>query len=458
MFMDLRPESAQKMMLTPKMLLSMHVLQLNIMDLRVFMRAELEENPLLEEETQSELLDEVESKLDEEISRSIDGDIRDENYPSTNDENFTVSKEKKRYFESLITKRESLYEHLYWQLEVLAKDDEQKRIGEFIIGNLDDNGYLKIDFKEVQDTLAVSSRDVKSALSLIRSLDPVGVGARNLRESLLIQLIHAGKGNTNLHRIVYSYLEDLEKGNYEKIAKVLSITVKEVELAKKRISYLNPRPGANFGRVMVFRIIPDVFLDKNNGSFDTKVNEEDLPKVTVSRSYVNILKNKKTDELTKKYIRNKLLGAQWLIDAVKQRKNTLMRICEYLVEIQKDFLHKGDSAIKPLILKEVAEALSISEATVSRVVSNKYAQIVNRLIALKSFFAGKIKTVDGKFVSDKVIKQEIQDLIEAEDTSKPLSDEAITAIINKKGIKVSRRTVAKYRDRLKILPFNLRKR
>jgi len=458
MFMDLRPESIQKMMLTPKMLLSMHVLQLNIMDLRVFMQAELEENPLLEEEVSGWQPDEDEAKLDRELSQLVDENIDDQDFSGVEkDEGLGASEEKSRYLESLIVKKESLYEHLNWQLEVLSKDAEQKRIGEFLIGNLDDNGYLKIDLKEVRDALAVSSRSAKSALSLIRSLDPVGVGARNLKESLLLQLIHAGKGNTHLYRIVHSYLEELEKGNYERIAEALSITVKEVELAKKRLSYLNPYPGATFSRDVTIRIIPDVFLDKNNGSYNVDVNEDDLPRATVNRLYANMLRNKKADEMTKKYIKNKLLASRWLIDAVKQRKNTLMRICECLIEIQKDFLEIGDIAAKPLILKQVADRLSVSEATVSRAVSNKYLQTPTQLYSLKRFFVRAVRQESGITTTVLNIKNKIKELIEEEKTREPLSDGKIALLLRKEGITISRRTVSKYRDSLRILPFNLRK-
>jgi RNA polymerase sigma-54 factor len=455
--MDLSPESVQKMMLTPKMLLSMHVLQLNIMDLRVFIQAELLENPLLEEEYLDTPPEENEEKLNEEISRLMDERIEEEENSFAAENNFSpAGDEKKGYLDSLITGQESLYEHLRWQLEVLSKDDEQKRIADFLIGNLDDNGYLSIDIKEVQDTLEVSSRSVKNALSFVRSLNPPGVCARNLKESLLIQLIYAGKSNTGLYKIIYFYLEDLEKGNYERIAKALSLSIKEVELAKKRLSYLNPRPGANFGRGIAVRIIPDAFLEKNNGSYKTYVNEKDLPAITLSRNYLNLLRNKKTDCLTKKYISNKLLSARWLVDAIKQRKNMLERICSYLAEIQKDFLESGEIAAKPLSLKEVANEFSISEATVSRTVSNKYIQAPNGIIALKKFFVSGVKQETG-IISTFYIQQKIKDLIENEDKKKPLKDKLIQELLKKEGINISRRTVAKYRNNLDIASFNRRK-
>jgi RNA polymerase sigma-54 factor len=225
--MDMRPEGIQKMMLTPKMLLNMHVLQLNVMDLRSFLQAELEENPLLEEEDPVSEAADDESRIDEEISGLVDEKVGDEELASGSEgEGPSISEEKRSYFESLITEKETLYAHLHWQLEVLAKDEEQKRIGEFLIGNLDDDGYLKVDLKEIPGILNAPTEKVRNTLNLIRTFDPAGVAGRNLKESLLIQLINSGKGDTHLYKIVYWHLEDLEKGHFEKIAQALAIPLK----------------------------------------------------------------------------------------------------------------------------------------------------------------------------------------------------------------------------------------
>ena len=456
--MDMRPEGVQRMMLTPKMLLSMHVLQLNIMDLRPFLQAELEENPLLEEENPiSEATDEDENRIDEEILRLVDdrGD-NEESVPGEGGEGTSVSQEKRSYFESLITKKESLYEHLHWQLEVLAKDSEQKRIGEFLIGNFDDRGYLKVDLKEIPGILNAPIEKVRNTLNLIRTFDPAGVAGRNLKESLLIQLINSGKGDTHLYKIVYWHLEDLEKGNFEKIAQALAIPISEVEHAKKRIGYLNPRPGANFGKEVAVRIIPDVFIYKNNGTYDIEISDKDLPRLYLSAAYSAALKDKQAPSATKDYIRKKLSHARWVIDAVKQRKNTINRVCGYLVDRQKDFLDEGESVAKPLTLKEAAVELLVSEATVSRTVSNKYLQAPERLFSLKSFFVKGIKQ-DSGMVSTMSIKMKIKEFVENEDSARPLKDLEIQSILKEQGIKISRRTVAKYRDSLKLPSHNIRK-
>lgn len=458
--MDMSPGFVQKMMLTPRMLLSMHVLQLNIMDLRVFISAELEENPLLEEETQGVSCDESEGKLDDELSILVDEYPSSQNLPEmTSDDSRGISNEKRGYFESLITKGESLYEHLAWQLQVMAKNDEEKRIGEFIIGNLDKNGFLTMDFEQMRQALKVDINGFKRALALVRSFDPVGIGARNLKESLLIQLDASGKADTHVYRIVYSYLEDLEEGHYEKIAHALSISLEEVAMAKKRISYLNPKPGgACAGQESGASIEADVFMNRDNGTYSIELNERDLPGLRINSYYRTILKDKHVSPNTRDYIKKKLSGAAWLTDALNQRRKTIRSVCEYLVEIQKDFLDNGDSDIKPLTLSQVAGPLSISEATVSRVVSNKYAQISNRMLALKAFFAGHLKTADDTFVSDRAVKQKIQGLIEEESAEGALSDEMITEILHKENIKISRRTVSKYRESLRILPSYLRKK
>ena len=448
MQMDMAPEQRELMMLTPKMRLNMYVLQLNIIDLGVFLRAELEENPLLEEESVN---DREENKFNEEISMLNNGFT---DYQQADEER----EEKRQYIESLITKKESLYEHLIWQLDVLGKDEEEKRIGRFIISHLDNNGFLTITLKEIRKKLNTDFRKFKQCLSLIRSFDPGGVGARNIKEALIIQLLVSGKKDRNLYRIIYRHLEDLEKGNFEEISKRLSISLEEINKDKRRISYLTPKPGINFGRENVLYITPDIILNKSNGSYKVEINERNLPRLKVNHMYNFILKDNKTPEDTREFVRKKLLNAQWLVDAVKQRKKTIARICEYLVEKQKDFLSTGDVAVKPLTLKQVGKVLLISEATVSRAVSNKYIQVSQRVFPLKDFFAGEIKTINGKAISNRRVKHKIQSLIENEDTKKTLSDEDITLILKKEGINISRRTVAKYRHKLGFLPFYLRKK
>ena len=283
MQMDMRPGYRQEMKLTPKMFLSLHVLQLNIMELGIFMRAELEENPLLEEEASGEVPSEDEAMINKDLSMLVDDDLEGEElFPSGKRPSGLISEKKRRYFETLITKRESLQDHLLWQLEILAENDEEKRIGEFIIGNLDNNGFLTMEPEQMREKIGVNTKSFKRALSLIRTFDPAGVGAHDVKESLLIQLILSGKKNTKLYKIVYSYLEDLEKGDYGKIADACLINKKDVLKAKRRISYLNPKPGASItADEMPASIIPDVFFIETNGIYKIEVNEEELPKLKI---------------------------------------------------------------------------------------------------------------------------------------------------------------------------------
>lgn len=456
--MDLRPQSVQKMMLSPKMIIAAHVLRLNIIDLRTYLKLEMEENPLLEEEDSSESPDKDLAEFDEELTR-LSEKIRDEeeffNMPT--EETDTVTQQKQRYLENLIVKKESLYEHLHWQLNVLAKNEKQKRIGEFLIGNLDADGYLKISLTEAQKALGESTGDIKSALTLIRSFDPIGVGARNLKEALLIQLISSGKANSYLYKIAYFHLDGLARGKYKKIADCLEISVNQVKLAKLRISHLEPKPGRAFSVNGVARITPDAFLEKNNGTYSISVSEECLPRLRISHYYIKILGNKMKDEKTKKFIREKFLSAKWLLNALENRKFTIERVCAYLVEEQRDFLKMGERGLKPLTLREVSEKLSISEATVSRTVSNKYLQTPEKIFQLKQFFAGCLRQEGNKFVSDAYVRKKIEDLIKREDTSHPLSDAKIVSLLKQEGINIARRTVTKYRNSLKILPSYLRR-
>ena len=458
MSMDMSHDTVQRMMLTPKMHLSMHVLQLNIMELRLFIRGELVENPLLEEEF--EIMDrEQNNTINEDISMLSDAQEKEEYLSFPGQERFDAAgEEKKRYLESLVVKDESLYEHLYWQLQVLARDDEEKRIGRFIIGNLDENGFVAMDLKEMREKMDTDIRTFKRTLTLIRGFDPIGVAAKDIKESLLLQLILSGKGNSHLYKIVYLHWDDLKKGYFKKISKALSISLKEVKKGKKRLSFFNPKPGTIFSAEKnAYFIESDVFFNKNNGMYDVEVNQEALPKLSVNKFYQSILNNKMASIKTKEYIHHKLLGARWLIDAIKSRKKTITRVCEYLGQKQKNFLRKGAEAIEPLTLKETAIALSVSEATVSRVVANKYAQVFNRVFSLKEFFARGLQTMDRGIVSNTSIKSKIVVLIAGEDKERPLSDSDIFSALLKEGVKVSRRTVTKYRQRLRIPSFRYRR-
>lgn len=388
--MKKKPDFIQNFMFSPRMILNLnrYVLRLNIMDLRMFIQVEKEMNPLLVEEAQENLGDEGKNKYDCDKEFSI---IK---FP---EEGIGFgSKRKRGYIRSLVIQKEGLRDHLLWQVEVLARDKEEKRIGGLIIGNLDDSGFLSMSMEETRRLANAGINKFKHALRLVQSLDPIGVGARNVREAFLIQLVLRGSTEDEyLYRIICKYLEDLRKGNYEKITQALSITFDDVKRAKKRIACFNPEPAVGFGGEDVVHIKPDVFMDKNNGFYYVEVNEQDLPKISINQYYKSILRDKNTPVETVNYIKKKFLSARRLINAIRQRKRVISRVCNYLAGIQKDFLDKGGEAIRPLTLRQVADALSISEATVNRVVSNKYVHVWNAVLSLKSFFPTVAKYREG---------------------------------------------------------------
>ncbi|MFH1678709.1 MAG: RNA polymerase factor sigma-54 [Candidatus Omnitrophota bacterium] len=456
--MELNPKSVQRMMLSPRMLIAAHVLQLNILDLKAYLRLELEQNPLLEEETLREELDRDLVKFDEELTR-LSERVKDDEafYNEPMEEADVESRKRWSYLESLVVKRESLYDHLFWQLNVLAKNEKQKSIGRFLIENLDTQGYLQISLADAQNVLGESAETIKRVLSFIRTFDPVGVGARDLKESLLMQLISSGNTGSYVYKIVYFHLNDLAKGNYRKIAKKLKIPLKKVKEAKQRIARLEPKPGRPFSANAVVQIVPDVFLEKSNGSYNIQVNDKGLPRLNINRYYIKMLRDKTDDNKTIKYVRERFISAKWLLDAIKRRQQTIERVCLYLIEVQKDFLETGESGIKPLTLQDVAGGLSISEATVSRVVSNKYLQAPQRIYRLKQFFSGAIKQEGGGCIPDKYIKKRIEELIDNENGSKPLSDAGIVLLLKEEGVNIARRTVTKYREGLKLSSSRQRK-
>ncbi|MCQ9206033.1 MAG: RNA polymerase factor sigma-54, partial [Omnitrophica bacterium] len=350
-----------------------------------------------------------------------------------------------------------LYEHLLWQLNIFVNNEKEKQAGKVIIGNLTKNGFLNMSLQQLCQLSGVSFKVFKRVLRLVRTFDPSGVAARNIKESLLIQLFLSGNTDRCLYRIIFLHLGDLEKGYFSKIANSLSISVEEVKRAKKRISYLNPNPAASFGGSQAVHIEPDIFFDKNNGTYNIEINNRDLPRMKVNHYYRVILSDAKAASETKKYIKDKFLGARWLINALRQRIKTIILVCEYLIQEQNEFLRQGAEKLKPLTLGDVAGDLSISAATVSRVVSNKYAQVSNRLIALKSFFSGKIETIDKGVISNRRIKEMILIMIEDENSKNPLTDSQIVLRLQKQGFNIARRTVSKYRENLGIQPFYLRK-
>jgi RNA polymerase sigma-54 factor len=375
----------------------------------------------------------------------------------TEDAQKSTEKDQKMDFsQSLITKKISLQDVLMRQLGMTITTAEEFAIGEEIIGNIDENGYLKTTLEEISAALNVSVDKAGQMLKTVQSFEPAGVGARNLTECLIIQLDLAKEADPLLREIIKNHLDDVAKKNLARISKDLKEPLEKIQSVVEKISRLNPKPGRNYSVDEIQQVIPDVIIEENEDEkqLNIIINDENIPRLMISKAYREMLKKKDLDEKTREFIINKLHRAQELLRAMTKRQSTLRRVMLTIVEIQGQAIRENLSLLKPLTFKDVAQKINMHETTVCRVVMNKYCQTPCGVIALKDFFPSKIESKDqnGESVSSEYVKGLIQDLIEEEDKSRPLSDEYISHLLKeKKDLTVARRTVAKYREELKIL-------
>lgn len=448
----LTPKLAYKLRLTPQMRLALNLLQLPLLQLKEYLKQEIEKNPLLEPSEDSPILSK--EKLDEAIRRAESQEDKQYEFDMPWTEG---DEEKRRYQESLISESTTLQEHLLKQLRLLTNSKKDFEIGEFIIGNIDENGYLRNTIEEVAKTLKVDATKVTEILYLIQTLDPIGIGARNLKECLLLQLKARGKENSLAGQIVDKYLPYLEKKRFEFIARKLKTPVQKVKEAIKEVADLEPKPGRSFSAEKTTRLIPDAVLRKNKEDHEIIFNDSELPRLNLNAKYINMLKQKDVPEDTKEYLRERLKAARALINAVNKRKETLKKIVEEIVHTQKEFFDKGATSFKPMTLTQIAKAVDKHKSTVSRAIVNKFLQTQEGIFELRYFLNSGVKQENGEFFSSKMIKSKMKGLIENENRENPFSDQKITEHLKGEGIFISRRTVTKYRDKLKFLPSKSRR-
>jgi len=469
---DTRPEQkqTQKFILAPQMRLAIHMLHLPLIEFKTFLKNQIVENPVFEEldenlrdekpDSDDTLLNENSSDTDENRKDEIDK-LMDLSEPASeiveNRQYDEGQDEEYKYREGVAARSGTLYDHLLMQLGVFSRSDIEQTIGEVILGNIDKNGYLEITLDEIAYNLNAERKNVEKTLSLIQGFSPSGVGARNLSECLLLQLKQKGRDNSLAAKIAKTHLADLEKKKFKKIAKDIGISIGEIKNALSEISHLEPKPGRSFDNECSRYTTPDVLLHTTKNGYRIEMNTTGLPRLRISSRYKKLLKNKTTTEETRQYIRKKLEQASWLIKAAEQRNSTIKNIVEYVIKVQGDSLDNNLTSIKPLTLKEVAEATGVSVSTASRIVSNKHINTPHGIFALKRFFCGEIKQDNGEMISSQNIKVRIKELVSAEETSKPLSDESIIKMLRREDINIARRTVAKYREQLKIPPSNQRR-
>jgi RNA polymerase sigma-54 factor len=464
---EMRPELRQTLVMTPKLQQAIKLLQMPALELQQKLKLELLYNPMLEEvedavEDEDEQEPAAETAEDEGEFKAGEDEIDWDRYLKDGFElgaqEIGEREESDDHYERVPVVRSSLEDHLISQLRMSVASPEELKIGEFIIGSLDRNGFLTCTVDEISAFTSADRKDVEKVLAVIRTFDPPGVGAADLRECLLIQLGALGLSESLAARLVSEHLNDLLEKRYREIARSLKKTVKEIQTAAGVVAGLDPRPGTRFSAEEPRYIVPDLIVDKVGEDYVVQLNDRNIPRLRVSRTYRDILSGaRRRDKKEEDYVKKKLDSAKWLIKTIDQRRRTMVKVMHAILDAQRSFFDKGVEHIRPLTLQQIANVVDMHESTVSRVTNGKYVQTPRGVYELKYFFSPGLKTDNGEDASSKRIKAMIQEMVEAEDSKKPLSDQDIAARLKANGFSVARRTVAKYRDQLGILRARMRK-
>ncbi|MBI3083753.1 MAG: RNA polymerase factor sigma-54 [Candidatus Omnitrophica bacterium] len=451
----------QRLALTPQVKLGLHILQLSLPELKQFVDQQLEENPVLQEAPASSPTpslpnagpDETFGRVGIAAIEQLEHDEEPKTFEGQED-----AREKRSFREHLPTQPLTLREHLLGQLHYLALSPAEAALGEKLIDNLDEHGYLEVPLEELAKNVGAALPDAERCLKLIQEFDPPGVGARDLRECLLIQLRSRGKGEESLTlQIVRDHFELVRKRGLKAIARHCSVRLSEVQEAFRDIQALDPKPGRAYGGTLVAVLVPDAMIERVDGAYEVSLRREELPRLRISRYYRNLLKDPTAPDEVRQYLKEKVDGALWLMKAIGQRNLTLKEIVRCIACLEEEFLDKGPAYLKPLTLEQVAQLVGRHKSTVCRAVANKYLQTPWGIVPLERFFGGGLRQDSGAPVAEQHVKAEIRALIEGEDPHTPLADQELVDELKTRGVTVARRTVAKYREELTILPSHLRK-
>ena len=474
---NLNQSQNQKMVLSPQMREYLRLLHLPIAVLRHVVEETLEENPMLEEVSRP-VEDEFPETSSAQTAKVLDDSSEDEEaipgdwsakepleFPKDPMDFSRRSSDDlqkiKNFQETLITKPESLFDFIEWQVHFLELDKKQKEIAQQIIGNIDSDGYFKATLEDIAAATSASLDESLDVLRIIQQLDPPGIGARDLREALLLQLDrNGGLGTVLAKEIVRDHMDLLAKKDIKMLGKIFSANETEVRKAIDLISRLDPKPGRSFYAEETLAITPDATIsikDGTNDGLEIEIHNELIPTIRINAEYRRMLRDKDVDSKTKDFLRTRLASGQDFMKALELRKSTIRLITEEIVRAQPLFFTRGFSQLRPLRLKDIAERLGLHESTISRAIHGKYLKTPQGTIPYKSFFSQRVMTDDGEGESQKSIMERIRTLIDKEDPKKPLSDQMLVKLLTDEGINIARRTVAKYRESLKILPTHLRR-
>ena len=450
---ELTIEQTQKLSMTPELIQAIQILQYNNQELNEYIDKELLENPILESEYHKE--SDTEIDIDSLRDQLIQADENVEAYKQW--ESHSTSDEYS--YENFVAFNYTLTEFLIEQLHFSSLKGQDAEIGRYIIENIDDNGYLSMSLEEICSVLDVDLDSCERVLDVIHTFEPSGVGARNLNECLIIQLASLGELTDEIEFIISNRLKDLADNKYALISKDMGISIAEVQGIADLIRTLEPKPGRGFDSDNSIKyIIPDIYVEETNGEYVVSANDGSTPSLHISSYYNSLTEEAKSDKELSNYLNNRFNSAMWLMKSIEQRKKTIYNVASAIVQFQNDFFAKGERFLKPLTLKQIAETVGVHESTVSRAINGKYMQCPRGVFELKYFFTGGILNEDGSGVSSNSIKSMIKEFVDAEDDKKPLSDSKISEMLHEKGIDISRRTVAKYRDDIGILPSSKRRR
>jgi RNA polymerase sigma-54 factor len=470
---------SQRVVMTPLLQQAIQLLQLSTLELQEVVQKELLENPLLEEVTPdtpetadapvtadtppAPTVEQLSTETPPTTERQTDELPFDFNAVMSADddheERSLVSQEDREDlpFENVVRTQLSLTDHLEDQLRFASEDMAVRRIGTEIIGNLDEDGYLRAELEEIAQRCGVTAEEVAKVLEMVQGFDPPGVAARSIQECLLLQLKRDPLPDPVSVEIIEVHFDDLSRRRYQDIARTMKLPVDRIMESVEEIMGLEPKPGRRFGGNDSRYIVPDVFVYKLGSEYTIVLNEDGIPRLRVNSLYRSLLRGAGSGDEARQYVEQKLRSALWLIKSVDQRQRTLRKVTQSIVKFQRDFLDRGLAHLRPLSLRDVGEDIGMHESTISRVTTNKYVETPQGLFELKFFFHSGIASGDGEMVSSVSVKKMIQDILSAEDPAKPQSDQEVAQALQKRGLTIARRTVAKYREELGILPSHQRR-
>jgi len=489
---------SQQLVMTPQLQQAIKLLQLNRLELANMIQQELQENPVLEESLETD-----EENMSLEASREEEGpepmseqaaesgeaaasseaeqggeaaDVPEDHEPSDAEKFADVDwrdyiesrpqtslassrdDDEQRSYEAFLSKPPTLTEHLRWQIRLSVLSEEEVEIADWIIGNLDNDGYLKVGVQEIARQLGMEDEFVEATLAKVQQLDPPGVAARNLRECLLLQLPAIGMKDPLVHDVIDNHLDALQRKDFRGIARDLGVSVESVAAAAREIAHLSPKPGSSFGESDPVYITPDIYVFKLDDDFHIMLNEDGLPRLRISNMYRDVLsKGSETNSDTKEYVQNKVRSALWLIKSIHQRQRTIYKVMKSIVGFQREFFERGVQYLKPLNLRDVADDIGMHESTVSRVTTHKYAHTPQGVFELKYFFNSSIGCFEGDSIASESVKEKIRTIIANEDSRRPLSDQRISQMLKAANVDIARRTVTKYRESMNLLSSTKRR-